>query len=444
MKRRAFLKSATAAVGGLAMPYLLPSGRLLARTQDVKAQHVILVLFAGGVRQQEAIGHRYLEDSQGEPFAGNILYNLMEGEPPIDKIVYGTDGNRPGERPITRLLDRSLQRQGTLMAEMRTDQVAHYNGLNVCLQGNYTRTQGLKQQPELPTVFEYVRRHTDFPPDKVWFIGSGIGNSIPLLSHSTHPDYGATYGANFLAPSMTFSQKGFEELADARVYHPEFELSPMEKLTWFLNQGFTREAQQLTGLANSSEEQYRIELFLKEMFRKTQEDQISMPVVRDNPDLRTIGYTCEVLRHFKPHLTVVNMDNVDVCHGNFTAYLRNLHRADHAVGFLWDFIHTQLPEMAAETILLVAPECGRNLLPNPIRDENNWFSYDHSDENALRVFGLMAGKSVPANLRIGRPDQPIGMTADLVPTVADILGIKDTVMQSGFLRPGAMSWFDRL
>ncbi|MEO1451606.1 MAG: hypothetical protein AAFV07_18900, partial [Bacteroidota bacterium] len=357
---------------------------------------------------------------------------------------YGTDGNRQGENPIPPILTTPLQRQGTLFAEMRTDQVAHYNGLNVCLQGNYTRTQGLKQQPEFPTIFEYVRRHTDFAPEKVWFIGSGIGNSIPLLSYSTHPDYGAAYGANFLAPSMAFSQKGFDELADARVYHPEFELSPMEKLTWFLNQGFPREAQQLTGLGNSPEEQYNIELFLQDMFDKTQESTVTMPLVRDNPDLQTIGYTCEVLRHFKPHLTVVNLDNVDICHGNFTSYLQNLHRADHAVGFLWDFIQTQLPDMAAETVLLVAPECGRNMEPNPIRDENNWFSYDHSDENALRVFGLMAGKEVPADLQIGQEGQPVGMTADLVPTIADILGIKEAVSQAGFIRPNAMSWFDRL
>ena len=58
----------------------------------------------------------------------------------------------------------------------------------------------------------------------------------------------------------------------------------------------------------------------------------------DSNDLKTVGYACEVMKRFKPVLTVVNLSNVDGCHFNFTSYLRALHRADHAVGHIWDFI----------------------------------------------------------------------------------------------------------
>ena len=54
--------------------------------------------------------------------------------------------------------------------------------------------------------------------------------------------------------------------------------------------------------------------------------------------------------------------------------------------------------MAGETVILVSPEHGRNLQPNPIQDENDWYAYDHSDANSLRTFSMMAGKGVPANL----------------------------------------------
>ena len=77
MNRKNFItKSGIALGGGLLAPYILPSGRLFAKTGSVKADHVVLVMFAGGVRQQESVLGRYLEDSQGVTgAAGNIMPN---------------------------------------------------------------------------------------------------------------------------------------------------------------------------------------------------------------------------------------------------------------------------------------------------------------------------------------------------------------------------------
>lgn len=431
----------TAAVGS---PFILPSGRLFAKTQDVKAKHVVVVVFGGGIRQQESVLQRYLSGSQNEDIPGNILPNLFSGELPTEKIAFGTDGTRAGENPIAPLLSKSLQEQGVLFREMRTQHIAHFGGLNVCVQGANFTTQGLKQRPIFPTMFEYVRRHGGFPASKVWFIGSGIGNSVPLLSASEHDDYGQAYGANFFAPSVTFAEEGIAHLSRSESFHPEFEMEPIEKMKFFLDSRFNREAAGSVGLLNTDEEREEIHNFLIELFQKQKNQQIIQPLVRDNADLRTMGYACEVMAKFKPALTLINLENADICHSNFTEYLRQVHRADHAVGFLWDYIQREIPDMRDETILLLAPECGRNLEPNPIRDENDWFAYDHSDENAHRIFGMMVGKNVPEGLEIGNVNRPIGLNADLVPTVADILGIKDTVLQKGFIHADARSWFDRL
>lgn len=433
-----------ATAGTIGFPYILPSGRMFAQTTDRMADHVVVVLFAGGVRQQESVLQRYLADSQNESIEGNIMYNLLAGATPNDKVVYGTDSDRPGKDPIPQILTTPLQLQGTLFREMRTSEVIHYNGLNLCVQGNISATQGLKQQPIFPTVFEYIRRHVGVPASKAWFVGSGIGNSIPLLSYSQNEFYGQAYGANFLAPLLTFGEKGFRHLSRAKSYHPEYELSPMEEMKVFLDSSFGRNADVITGINNTEEERYEISQFIENLFVKTEQRQVIQPLVRDNGDLKTIGYACEVLQQFKPTLTVVDLEEVDVCHGSFTDYLRNLHRADHAVGFLWNYIQTQIPEMSDNTILIVVPECGRNLHANPIKDENDWFSYDHSDLNSLRVFGMMAGPGVPQGLAIGQEGVPVGMTADIVPTVADILGVKDEVINQGYLYEGARSLFDRI
>jgi len=71
MKRRGFIKKAAAATtGAIIAPYILPSGRLFAATGAQLAQHVVMVMFAGGVRQQESVEQTYLDQSQGIPIQG--------------------------------------------------------------------------------------------------------------------------------------------------------------------------------------------------------------------------------------------------------------------------------------------------------------------------------------------------------------------------------------
>ncbi|MDP7430300.1 MAG: hypothetical protein QGG97_01995, partial [Flavobacteriales bacterium] len=116
MKRRKFISNVVkASTASIVMPYILPTGRLFAATGSQMADHVVFVLFAGGLRQQETVLQRYLDDSQGVNFPGNIMYNLFDGAPPTDKIVYGSDGAVPGlgDVPIPKILNQTFQQQGT-------------------------------------------------------------------------------------------------------------------------------------------------------------------------------------------------------------------------------------------------------------------------------------------------------------------------------------------
>lgn len=445
MKRRDFVKkTATLAAGSVVLPYILPSGSLFAQTNAPLAEHVVYVLFGGGLRQQDSILQRYLSDSQNFNVAGNILYNMLEGAPPTSKIAYGTTpaGQPDGIQPIPKILSQTLQKQGTIFAEMRAISGGHYGGLNSLVTGSRVEGQGLKVRPINPTVFEYARRFGGFKATDTWFIGNTIGNSVPLLNSSKHPDFGLTYGANFFAPNITFGSDGYAALANAKIYHPQEELEPMYKMKNFLDNSFNIKKGDMPGIRNTDDERTKIKEFIASTFQRQAAGQLPMPPVNSG-DGSTIGYAAEVLRVFKPKLLVVNMSNIDGCHGNFTGYLQAMHRADHALGFLWNYIQS-IPEMSGKTIMCFVPECGRNLQHNPILDQNDWYGYDHGDANSLRVFGGMVGPNVQSNLMVGSESNPVGIVTDFNLTIAEILGYKSDVQNAGFIDPNAKSLFDRI
>lgn len=442
MQRRKFIKNAgVIAASVISTPYILPSGRLFAATGSQVASHVVFVLFAGGVRQQETVLQRYLDDSQGINIPGNILYNIFEGAPPTSKIVYGTDGALQGDTPIPKLLSQTFEKQGTIFMEARSATAGHYGGLNGLVQGTTLASQGLKRKPINPTIFEYTRKHLGLKATETWFVGNTIGNSIPLLNYSVHEDYGVKYGANFLAPNTIFGSDGQKHLLNAKVYDPTNELEPMYKVKAFTDNVWGTMSSGLTTIENTEEEKNDIKNFIRATFNKKQAGTLAKPPVADNGDAITVGYACEVMKWFKPKLTVVNMHAPDVCHSNFTNYLRAIHRSDHSLAYLWNYIQTQIPEMANNTVLIAIPECGRNLQPNAIQDQNDWFCYDHSDQNARRIFSLIAGPGVPANHKVGNENNPIGTSMDGILTIGEVLGFKNDIPKA-YLSSSAKSMFD--
>jgi hypothetical protein len=451
MKRRKFIStSSMATAGALTMPYILPSGLLRTATAPPLSEYVVFVLFAGGVRQQESVLKRYLAEGQNENVEGNIMYNMLTGAPPNDKIAYGQDdtvNNIIGGIPIDPILQTPLDQIGTLFPEVRFSKggAGHFNGLSTGVSGNYYASQGLRNRPFSPTIFEYLRRHAGFKATDCWYVSVSISGSRPLLNYSTHEDYGRMYGGNFIAPTTTFGAPGMANFMNFKNYHPDTEWETILEMRAFLNQNFQQQGLEIAHLYNEVEEEIFIKEFVKNTFTKVNSGSLALPPVNDNSDLKTIGYAVEVLNWFKPKLMVVDMANIDVCHGDYTAYLKNLHRADHGVGFLWREIQ-RIPEMAGKTTLIVMPEHGRDLVHNPIKDDNDWYAYDHSgnNENTRRIFTMMAGPGIDGNLRVGSPENPVGDASDIVPTIADLFGVKDIVTNQGLLDPSARSLFDRI
>ena len=164
MKRREFLKKATlTTAGAFVAPYILPSGRLFAPTGAQIAPHVVLIMYAGGIRNQETVDQLYLQQSQftHNPtptlnVTGNIMPNMLSGAAPTTKVVYGTGAG--GNTPISPILSTSLHDQGVLFKEVNAVAAGHYGGSLALLQGNTNLAQGLLERPKTPTIFEFLRK----------------------------------------------------------------------------------------------------------------------------------------------------------------------------------------------------------------------------------------------------------------------------------------------
>jgi len=430
MNRRKFIKNAGLLTAGtLAAPYILPSGRLFAATGARKVNHVVFILFAGGIRNQESVKKQYLAN-QGLATEGNVMPNMLSGAEPGANLVY---------QPWNTVLNKPLQESGTLFPEMRYKQgpTGHYNGHTVAMTGNYTETGlNLNINPEYPTVFEYYRKHSDPARSALnaWWMSEGLG-PYPSLNYSRHPDYGALYGANYMRPATTIGNLGQEYLSTAKDYQPD-DVTRINMLRNFLDNNFANQSGPVSGIANNDEDRERIRSFVKGLLSGS--NPIEWPTPSGGTqgltgDLINIGASWKVMEEFQPELMVINTFNLDICHSNFSQYINFLHRADHGVGWLWNKI--QGPEGAAlglkdDTVMIMMPEHGRNADPNNVSDNNGLRAYDHtSDANSRQIFSLIVGPPgvIRQNEVIGTGNVPVGESIDIIPTIAELLGFRDQI-----------------
>lgn len=353
IQRRSFLKKAALATGAsITLPYILPSGRLFAASGQRIANHVVLCLFAGGVRNVEAIGQD----------CGNLLPGLMGGALGVDPAIAS------GIELLPALPENSVLSHATLFKNFRYKQgyLGHFNGHLAALTGHYSpESVNSTQKPLQPTLFELYRKHSGSARKNAWWVSNSLG-VYPALGCSSNTAYGVDYQAEFTRPSGN------------------------ETDNW--------------GLGTAM-----------------------------NSDIQTVLKARSVIEEYQPELLVLNLQGADICHSNFTQYCNNLHKADFAISKLWESIQNT-PGMANNTIMIVAPEHGRDLRKNEIADQFGQLGIDHSgDKTSREIFCMIAGSpnKVIQNQIISATS---GESIDILPTIAHILGFADDI--SAGMLPG--------
>ena len=423
MKRRGFIKKATAATAGaFVAPYILPSGRLFAATGTRVVDHVVFCLFAGGVRNLESV-HKA---------DGNLMPNTLFGSESISADIAS------GVTSLGQVGGSRLQEMGTLFKEFRFAQgpTGHFSGHSSVMTGVYNLADiNIRQRPNTPTIFEYYRKHTSPEANALnaWWVSNALG-PYPALNYSSHPEYGALYGANYIQPASIISNAGYAALGNPKTFSQNQHDLVGEMRGFFDNNFDNQTIPGSAGITNTQADNPLVQQFLLDSFQEAVAGQYDNPwgLGGMSGDMFNVFFAEKVIERFKPELMVVNMQDVDVCHTNFTSYANNLVRADYSMAHLWQTIQNT-PGMADNTIMIAVPEHGRNAQPNTVIDPYGRYALDHTnDEMSREIFCLMTGPSgkVIQNQVI---NQVQGESIDVVPTIAKILGFYDDV--SGML-PG--------
>jgi hypothetical protein len=240
------------------------------------------------------------------------------------------------------------------------------------------------------------------------------------------------YGANSIQPYSLVSADSNTVLGNP------MQLSSAEKakcdlMKEFMNGQFKTSTEiTSSGIKNTPDDAEHLQTFLRQMQGDVAGGLYNAPWgVPMTGDMFNIYSGIKIMQEFKPELMVINMQDIDIGHFDFTKYANNIRMADFALYKLWEAIQAT-PGMANDTVLIVAPEHGRNQLPNSVVDAYGRYALDHNNDAMSReIFCLVVGPS-----GIVKQNQVIttvqGESVDVVPTIANLLGF-DADMPTGIM-----------
>ena len=377
LRRRTLLRSAAAAGAGLALSSALGRGGEAlaapgrARETKYKTKQVIVVAFAGGVRQRDCIGM-----PQNVP-------NLMR-----------------------------IAKKGVVMTSVKAANLGHY-GAALAIFTGCPEAQGIRanSRGSSPTLFEYLRRDAGLAAHEVW-LSTTAGAQTVNFTYGTNPDYGAKYGANLIGTDGLFNAE-FRDLVQgfgqASVPSSE-EAARVEKLATSLDPGWLEGARD-DGFANDPSANLRIQRYILEELRGDT-SAITGPGAGDAKALRVAR---NLLRLFRPRVIGVVLQNADVAHGSYNSYVEVIRRNDQEVGLLWDAVQADAA-LRDTTSIFVLPEFGRDAALN----QRNGLDHGDGSEDLHRIFCVAAGPDFKQDKVLQKPVDAF----DICPTVAELFGAK--------------------
>lgn len=308
-------------------------------------------------------------------------------------------------------LNRELLPQSVFYPFMRNDGVtSHYNTISSILTGNWQREDDWgKTPPASPTIFEYVRKRLQMPPEDAWFISSNKALSSQIGASSVG-GYGPHYGANVIFPKQLLINAVVNAASAGRVANTADRGAMQQEIATIL------EANNYEGIGWSvSDESSSLDSSTHSTVLRAIEDLVrtNAPVTGDE---FTFLVSVEVMRRFAPSLVVITFSDVEVAHsGSYSLHLSGIRTIDRLVGELWNEVQTNA-SYKGRTTVFVLPEFGRDLDGS---NTNGFFNHRQNHDSTRLAWMMCLGEAAKRSGVIERPVQHI----DLCPTILNLFGI---------------------
>ncbi len=341
------------------------------KSSAYKTKHVVLLAFAGGVRAREVLG-------------------MTSNAPSLMKIAD----------------------KGCVMPNVRAANLGHY-GAALAIFTGCSEAKGIRENARgaNPTIFEYLRKDTALPADQVW-LSTTAGAQTVNFAYSENADYGGKYGANLISTDGLFNAE-FRDLVTGfgNVSLPsDKEQAAVSDLMKSLDPKFLDGVKDKS-FANDPDASLRIQRYILEEL-KGDTANLTGPGAGDAKAIRVAR---NLLRLFKPKVIAIVLQNADVAHGSYDAYVDVIRRNDKEVGSLWQSIQADA-ELKDSTSMFVLPEFGRDKNLN----ERNGLDHGDGSDDLHRIFCIAAGP----DFKQGKTLTGAADSIDVCPTVAELLGAK--------------------
>ena len=265
------------------------------------------------------------------------------------------------------------------------------------------------QRPLYPTWNEYIRKKSAGKATDYWMM-QGVSYSRAwtwdVKHFSSHPEYGAGYGAT----SLTMN----------KLFHPENEHSPAEMM----------ELQIEKGLGHSPAERKQVEEWIADVrasksyeLPSTKEPVIERELqIGDATSLHLAG---QVLKAFKPRVLTIQVLAMDDAHADYERQIKHIRTTDELIGKLWADIQAD-DYFRENTSLILRPECGRDGEVNIYGQLGHSLGNYHTHYVWMMALGPDFKKGHVVKERVQR--------RDLVPTITYLMTGENAEYATGHVR----------
>ena len=366
MSRRAFLHrsaAGAAALAGLGLPARMSLG---ASRRSRQCQAVVIVRFGGGVRFSEM-------------------------------------WTRSGMRNIPFLC--RLAREGAFFPRMyNRGRIDHAAGTCHILTGTYGWPEP-DIRPQWPTLFEYARNDLHWPAEEA-IVVSHLWDAA-FATFSTHPDYGARFGATRISPEMVEMERLEGQLRAAGLDRNQ--RSGLEaRLQYF--RAREERAHDQGDKPLPGEQSAHVRKFVRYLSQAT-----SPADFQPFGDDQAAWFAMEAIDKPAPRALLLPLGSTDrAVTGRWSDYVKAIRRCDWLTGKLYAALQGR-DRYREGALFVVVPDHGR------CGDGYGLAGFqdcEGADEACKRISCVLVGPGIRPGVVVDRPCEQI----DILPTIAELMG----------------------